>query len=59
MKQQLLNKLKLDSRSLSWFWKKNVEKQCGIMYATFMNQLSGRGKIRKDVLEAIKEFLSV
>lgn len=57
MKTKLVAKLQKLERTMSWFWKHYVDKQTGLSYPAFMNQLSIRGKIRADIEGIINEFL--
>ena len=57
MKIKLIAKLQKLERTMSWFWKHYVDKQTGLSYPAFMNQLSIRGKIRADIGRIINDFL--
>lgn len=56
MKEKLL--IKLDDRPLSTFWRKHIEKGCGITYQTFISQLNGVSTMRGDVKREIQDFIS-
>jgi len=57
MKKKLDEKLALDDRNASWFWKNKLNGKVVITYSYFMRMLDGTSTMRGDVKTEIQKFL--
>lgn len=57
MKQKLVDKLRLEGKTLTWFWQTKIKETCNIGYSTFANQIGPVLSLRSDVRKIIENYI--